>query len=261
MKELEKAQYDNKKLWDDLNISDTNRERILEVSKIIPNDVNSLADLGCGNGLFLNYLNKKTGIKDLMGIDFSDVAIVDVKTKKIVGDITDIPLGNKSYDLVSALEVLEHLSILDFKRAKEELARVAKKYILISVPFEEDLELEFTRCPLCKTKFNISHHKRSFNRKHIHILFEKEGFKCSKIKYISKRNEYFVLSNIHNWYRKKKGVRKRSGVNCPVCGWKQFSRRKKNTKQKKGGSILSQLKMIWPKRYRYKWVSALYIKK
>jgi len=258
MKELERAQYDNQNLWDDLKISESNKERILEISKMIPQDVNSLADLGCGNGLFLNSLKTENRIKDLIGVDFSTVAIEDVKTKKKVGDITDIPLESKSYDMVCALEVLEHLSMEDFKKAREELSRVSEKYILISVPFNEDLELEFFKCPNCKTRFNTSHHKRTFNEKSMRDLFNEYGFTCEDIKYISRRNHYYILTNMLSMYRKLKGAKKSSGIACPVCGYRSTNRTDSDTVNKRKHIPLSSLKKIMPKRYTYKWIAAIY---
>lgn len=258
MKELEKAQYDNQNLWDDLKVSESNKERIFEISKMIPEDTKSLADIGCGNGLFLNLLKAENSIKGLIGIDFSTVAIEDVKTEKKVGDITDIPLENKSYDAVCALEVLEHLNIEDFEKAKEEISRVSRRYIIISVPFNEDLELEFFKCPNCKTRFNTSHHKRTFDEKSMKDLFKEYGFECEDIKYISKRNQYFILSDMLATYRKIKGVKKSSGIVCPVCGYKEINESYTGRVNKKKSVPISFLKRIIPKKHTFKWIAGIY---
>ena len=132
MESLEKEQYDNEQLWRHLNVSESNKERTKEVSEMIPDDVNSLADIGCGNGMFLNYIKNNLDIKSLIGIDISEVALKGVKTDNKIGSITDIPLENKGYDIVTALEVLEHLNEKDFEKGREEICRVSSKYVLIS---------------------------------------------------------------------------------------------------------------------------------
>ncbi len=258
MESLEKEQYDNVELWRHLNVSESNKERIKEVYGMIPGDVKSLADIGCGNGMFLNYLRSYSEIKDLIGIDISEVALKGVKTDKKVGSILNIPLGNKGYDIVTALEVLEHLNEKDFEKGKEELCRVSNEYLIVSTPFEEDLELEFVKCLKCKTRYNVSHHKRSFNEVDFRNLFNEHGFKCIDIKYISKRNEYLMLSNVIKWYRKLRGIRKSDRTVCPVCGFKKSNPKTKKGVRKKEQFYMSVFKNIWPKRYKYKWIVGIY---
>lgn len=258
MESLEREQYDNVQLWRHLDMSESNKERIREISEMIPDDVKSLADIGCGNGMFLNFLKSSSRIKDLIGIDFSEIALRGVKTEKKVGSITEIPLEKKSYDAVSALEVLEHLNEKDLEKARKELCRVSSKYILVSTPFEEDLELELVKCRKCKTRYNASHHKRSFSESDIRDLFKEYGFVCIDVKYISKRNEYLILSNIVKRYRKFRGIKNSDRAVCPVCGFKESYVKTKEGDSKKGLSYLSVFKNIWPKRYRYKWIVGIY---
>jgi len=266
MKNKEIAHYGNDNLWKRLSLSETNRERIEETVKMIPEEVNSIADIGCGSGLFLNYIKENRHIPHLIGIDFSEDAMKMLKADRKVGDITNIPLEDNSYDLVSALEVLEHLDLQEYKKAKEELARVSRRYILISVPFAETLEDEFVKCPKCKTHFNKSHHKRTFDEQTMRSLFEAQGYKSTEIKYISKRNVYFILTPIFKWYKKRRGKLLMEGTVCPVCGYEVKNKAKRNgIPAKKDRSVvvsntLSFLKKIWPKKYRYNWIVSLYEK-
>lgn len=261
MGSLEREQYDNVQLWEHLNVSESNKERIEEASGMIPEDVKSLADIGCGNGLFLNFLKSNSDIKNLIGIDISEVALRGVKTNKKVGSITKIPLESKSYDTVCALEVLEHLDEKDFEKSKEELSRVSSRYILVSTPFEEDLELEFVKCPKCRTRYNVSHHKRVFREIDIKDLLKEYGFQCVNINYVSKRNEYLILSNLIKRYRKLRGIRKSDRTVCPVCGFKELYVKTKDTDVRKEHTPFSVFKNIWPKKYKYKWIVALYQRK
>lgn len=266
MKDKEIEHYGNEKLWERLSLSKTNQERIEETVKMIPEGVDSIADIGCGSGLFLNYIMENIDISRLIGVDFSEDAMKMLRVDRKVGDITSIPLEEDSYDLVSALEVLEHLDLEEYARAKEELVRVSKRYILISVPFAETLEDEFVKCPKCKTNFNKSHHKRTFDEQTMKTLFEAQGYRSTEIKYISKRNVYFILTPISKWYKKIKGKLLTEGTVCPVCGYEVKNKTKKESipaKKKRsstGSNLFSFLKKIWPKRYTYKWIASLYEK-
>jgi len=266
MKDKEIAHYSNEYLWKRLSLSETNRERIQKTVEMIPKEVNSIADIGCGSGLFLNYIKENRGIPHLIGIDFSEDSMKMLKVDKKVGDITNIPLQEHSYDLVSALEVLEHLDLEEYSKAKEELARVSKRYIFVSVPFAETLEDEFVKCPECKTYFNKSHHKRSFDEQTVKTLFESQGYRSKEIKYISKRNVYFILTPIFKWYKKVRGKLLTEGTVCPVCGYEVKNKTKKGeiSVKKDRSSVVynmfSFLKKIWPKKHTYKWIAALYEK-
>lgn len=77
--------------------------------------------------------------KRLEGIEYSSKAITlgkklhpNVTIKK--GDIYNLPYKDNSFDLVLSAEVLEHLENPD--EALDELKRVSKKYVILSVPDE-----------------------------------------------------------------------------------------------------------------------------
>src|SRR3989344_7776788 len=104
-----------------------------------PLKLDSILDVGCGEGITLSKFEKEGIGKKLYGIDYSDDALKICKKiyphlnlKK--GDIYDIKERNNSYDLVMATEVLEHLD--DSEKALKELIRVSKKYVMLSVPNE-----------------------------------------------------------------------------------------------------------------------------
>lgn len=104
-----------------------------------PLKVESILDVGCGEGITLDKFEKQGIGNKLYGIDYSDDAL---KIGKKVyphlslskGDIYDIKEKNSTYDLVMATEVLEHLD--NPQKALKELIRVSKKYVLLSVPNE-----------------------------------------------------------------------------------------------------------------------------
>ena len=113
---------------------------IIQIVKIIQElKVDNILDAGCGEGFIMHNTLRKISKVRIDGFDISKQALQDAK--KILpnnsffqGDITNIKSPNNSYDLVIALEILEHLE--NPKLALEELKRVTKKYCLISVPWE-----------------------------------------------------------------------------------------------------------------------------
>lgn len=54
-----------------------------------------------------------------------------------LGDVLGLPLNDSSYDVTCAFQVLEHLPFDDALKALDELARVARNYVVISLPDAE----------------------------------------------------------------------------------------------------------------------------
>jgi ubiquinone/menaquinone biosynthesis C-methylase UbiE len=101
--------------------------------------IDSVLDVGCGEGFTLKAIKQKGISNKLIGIDSSMEAIALGKKENPsldlrVGDIYNLKFKDKSFDLVISTEVLEHLE--KPQDALRELARVSKKYILLSVPNE-----------------------------------------------------------------------------------------------------------------------------
>ena len=101
--------------------------------------VDSILDVGCGEGFTL-YRLKERGIGTrLEGIEYLKDAIdlgkkMYPEIKITQGDIYKLPYEDNSFDLVLCTEVLEHLE--DPAKALKELVRVSRRYLVVSVPNE-----------------------------------------------------------------------------------------------------------------------------
>ena len=100
-----------------------------------------------------------------IGTDSSWEALKKAKaiTITVISDISALPFADHSFDLVSCLEVLEHLPYSTFFDALTEISRITKKYVLVSVPNEENLDLLLVTCPKCRCRFHPTYHVRSFS--------------------------------------------------------------------------------------------------
>lgn len=93
------------------------------IEKLHPN---TLLDVGCGKGEFVEWCNKR-GIK-AVGLDFAS-------GYGIPGDVLNMPFPDKSFDVVTAFDVLEHLKPEELAVALAELKRVTNGPIIVSVGY------------------------------------------------------------------------------------------------------------------------------
>jgi len=98
-------------------------------------DVNSVIDIGCGEGFIINCLNRP----DITGVDISKKALDIAKRKNpgcnfCTGSVYDLSFKESSFDLVIATEILEHLE--NPEEALQEIGRISSSYCLFSVPNE-----------------------------------------------------------------------------------------------------------------------------
>ncbi len=110
------------------------------ISKTIPSDVSSVAEIGCGAGYSTEVLRryfKKEVPFFASDVDEELVKIAGSKNSNVsfsAESIYKLNHQDNSFDLVFCLEVMEHLEKPE--EALKELRRVTKKYAIISVPRE-----------------------------------------------------------------------------------------------------------------------------
>ncbi len=99
-----------------------------------------ILDAGCGEGFVLRHLSPRLSARHrYVGVDTSTAALREAQVRNtdgslLCGDIHRLPFGRGSFELVIATEVLEHLA--QPERALEELCRVSRRFVLLSVPRE-----------------------------------------------------------------------------------------------------------------------------
>jgi SAM-dependent methyltransferase len=135
-------------------------QKIDIISDIIPKNVNTIVDIGCGDGTITNILAKRFKV---IGLDYSIEALKNLTTLAICSSADEIGLRDKCVDLVLSSEMLEHLNDNSFVKAIFEMKRVSRRYILITVPNNEKLRRRYTKCRTCGSEFHVYYHLRSFN--------------------------------------------------------------------------------------------------
>jgi 2-polyprenyl-3-methyl-5-hydroxy-6-metoxy-1,4-benzoquinol methylase len=101
----------------------------------------SILDVGCGEGVLTEQWADKLGDGRIVGIDLDDPKLKAEWDKRRranleyrVEDATNLSFADNEFDMATAIEVLEHVP--DPERTVAEMARVAKRWLLVSVPRE-----------------------------------------------------------------------------------------------------------------------------
>jgi len=99
----------------------------------------TLLDAGCGEGFVAGIFLKAMPSLELTGFDVLEdsVKLAQLRNPRgtfAVGDIYNIAFPDNHFDVVCCFEVMEHLHEPD--RALAELARVARRAVVMSVPHE-----------------------------------------------------------------------------------------------------------------------------
>ena len=101
----------------------------------------SALDVGCGEGVLTERFAERLEEGHVVGVDLDDPKLraewesrarSNLEFKPLAGP--DLPFAADEFDVVSAIEVLEHVPDPDHTLA--EMVRVARRHVLVSVPRE-----------------------------------------------------------------------------------------------------------------------------
>ncbi len=136
----------------------------------------SLLDIGSGRGTFLFPLLDAFSWLETFSIEHNPIRARDIHALNMGGvenicalmmDATALGFEDNVFDVVTALEVLEHIE--QPQKAAQEIVRVANRFVVASVPSKEDDNPE---------------HIQLFDKESFTKLFISAGAKSVKIEYV-----------------------------------------------------------------------------
>ena len=126
--------------------------------RIMDKESKTVLDAGCGKGEPMAFINRHGKFK-VVGIDIFNPYLAKARERSyvlrpesnknlghspsdvgqvyhslILGDVRNLPFKDKSFDVVTCMEVLEHLEKVDGEKLLGELERVARRQVLLSTP-------------------------------------------------------------------------------------------------------------------------------
>src|SRR5690606_4617845 len=195
-------------------LTDTERSRIDAVLELLPR-ANSLLDVGCGDGRITNRFVER--IPRVIGLDASAKALSYVNAETVCSNVDHLPFADQSFDVVSCIQVLEHLPGPVLRRTVEQLKRVAAKHLLIGVPLEESLHYRALVCARCGHGFNQTGHLHRFSVARLRRLFQ--GWSLLEQRTCGAARRPYYNHGLMLVRRKLGGGNVRTeGGHCPACG-------------------------------------------
>jgi hypothetical protein len=229
------------------------------ISDISPQGDNAL-DIGARDGHY-SVLMKKF-FKAVTALDLVKPSILHNNINYVQGDLTSLGFIDNSFDLVFCAEVLEHIPSHLLEKACFELSRISKKFLLIGVPYKQDLRIRRTTCKFCKKTNPPWGHVNSFNKNRLTGLFPL--FKANEVSFVEKEHRctnllsaFFMnlAGNPHGAYGPEEV--------CINCGEKLEEPSERNFLQKifsRAAIYLNKFQRIFYKSHPY-WIHVLFIKK
>lgn len=151
--------FSQPEVWGHLITDPYTEQRQRMLGDMVPRDVRTMLDVGCGDGAITNHLARRWHVT---GVDMSETALKHLETESVQASATDLPFPNDSFDLVLSSEMLEHLPPEDYRQAISEMSRVTRRYLLLTVPYREDLRFRQVKCPRCGWQGHVWGHRRAF---------------------------------------------------------------------------------------------------
>lgn len=256
------AYFEQSEVWDE-NYRRTPGEeaRLKATLEHIPADVETLLDVGCGSGIFVNECasGDRRRFGRVAGADISEEALKSVRTEKHHCQITALPFEDREFDLVTVLEVLEHVSSVDIEKALNEISRVADKYVLATVPNKENLCQNLVICSKCLCCFSPWGHVRSFVSGDMEGLFsEFELITCKTIGPVVERLVYHPAVKGASLLSRRPAMPQ--NAICPQCGYRHETSSEASPDNSNSGTVLKKTakSLIGTKLKKEKWLLALH---
>ncbi|HSV51241.1 MAG TPA: class I SAM-dependent methyltransferase [Burkholderiaceae bacterium] len=123
------------------------RARVKDLMALVPKPVEFALDVGARDGFISRQLTRHSAW--VTALDLEEPRIEHERIRCVQGDVTALSFSDASFDLVLCSEVLEHIPGRELHSACSELGRVAKRYILVGVPYKQDIRFGRTTCRSC----------------------------------------------------------------------------------------------------------------
>lgn len=174
-----------------------------QIDEVMAGEPKTCLEIGVGSGVVTTMLRR-------CGVSVTTVDIDDRLGADRVGSVLDLPAADREFEVVLCAQVLEHLPWDQFPMALAELARVAERRVVISLPqsgrsFKADIVLPIGNLAWQRTFQTVVRQYHAFDGQHYWQVGSK-GSWPGDVRTHMKRHfvierEYIVPENLyHRFY-------------------------------------------------------------
>jgi SAM-dependent methyltransferase len=149
--------------------SDKEKERVADLMGLLPGNIETVLDIGARDGFFSKLLAER--YSHVTALDLEKPSIDHDRIHCVKGDVTALSFPDGSFDLLFCAEVLEHIPARLLGKACNELSRVSNRYVLLGVPYKQDIRVDRLTCHVCGKKTPSWGHVNSFDENRLRRLF------------------------------------------------------------------------------------------
>lgn len=159
---------------------------------VIDKSAKTILDVGSGRGLPMEMIKMRLNVEKSVGVDLFEPYIRESKKKRIhneyvLVDIRKMKFPEKSFDVVMALQVLEHLPKKEAWHVLKIMEKIAKKQVIIATPIGEMYHPA------------VDDNKLQLHRSHFYPEeFEKRGYKITKVGIKAITGEHGLVHEVQN---------------------------------------------------------------
>lgn len=150
-----------------LERSPEERERIEDLLRIVPKGQDTALEIGARDGRITKFL--PAYFRHVTALDLERPPFSFDRVTTVMGDARHLEFPDQSFDCVFCTEVLEHVPGVE--KAASEIARVARRAIVLGVPYRQDTRIGRITCRHCGKPNPPWGHVNTFDEQRIRDLF------------------------------------------------------------------------------------------
>ena len=155
--------------------------RVAFVKSLLPAaTLGRVLDAGCGDGYQCQYLASR--YSHVVGCDIAIPRLQFARQRSpsipfLASELMHPPFRPKSFDLVTLVEVLEHMP--DPLVILRNLSALSRQYLLVTVPHKERPQIAL--CPHCLKSFPLDGHLHEFDESKLRATLAEAGLRVVKL--------------------------------------------------------------------------------
>jgi len=158
-------------------------KRWKDLLRLLPKGQHSILDIGARDGFHSRILSEYYAA--VTALDLEQPTFSAERVTTIKGDVTDLQFPANYFDCVLCAEVLEHVRAVE--QAVAEIIRVAKKDVVIGVPYREDTRVGKLTCSSCGKVNPHYGHVNVFDEATLRALFH--GLEIVEVSFVGQSKE------------------------------------------------------------------------